>query len=153
LFWEISSKKCPFCAAGIFVHHELHPERSEGSGGIEIWETLCVNLSQPDVSLCSTWTLSVARRCLRRKRAIFFGEISSKKMFLLRCRDLCTTATNFLWEIFAHHELHPERSEGSGGIEIWEMVCVSVSQPDVSRCSTWKLSVAQRYLRRKRANF
>jgi hypothetical protein len=87
-FGEVSFKTCLFCAAGIFAHHELHPERSEGSGGIEIWETLCVNLSQPDVSLCSTWKLSVARRYLRGKRANFLRDIFQKNVSFALQRPL-----------------------------------------------------------------
>jgi hypothetical protein len=41
-----------------------------------------------------------------------------------RRKDRCTTATDILREIFVHHELHPERREGSDGIKIVKILRV-----------------------------
>jgi hypothetical protein len=65
----------------IFIHHQLHPERSEGSGGIKILTILRVYLTQADVSLCSTWILSVMQRSLRRKSGIFQAISSNNTCF------------------------------------------------------------------------
>jgi hypothetical protein len=73
-----------------------------------------------------------------------FIYISLQKRVFLHRRDLRITGANFLSGNLVHHELHPERSEGSGGIETSAILSVNLAQTDVSLRSTWIRSVVQK---------
>jgi hypothetical protein len=67
-------------------------------------------------------------------------------MPVLRRRYLPAAAdANHLSEKFILRDFHPERSEGSGGIETSAVFRFNLTQPDVSLCSTWKRSVVPNY--------
>jgi hypothetical protein len=63
-------------------------------------------------------------------------------MLVLRRRYLPVAAdANHLSEKFILRDFHPERSEGSGGVETSTVLRGDLAHTDVSLCSTWKRSV------------